>query len=158
MVGHCYFTTGQTCEIRVQCCTGISLLAFSLPSKGLTISYVDNFVQQWGIPQPTGQRSKVDIISGWELEAGRYFSLRLWIHQDLLSKPLRQWLLSDGISKRYNYQWNTVSSVIPTFLSPRLYFSNTNKIVIMPKKSCCSFVHMDFLVTYYCKFHKKYTT
>ena len=117
VVGHCYFTTGLTYEIRVQCRTRLSLLAFSLPSKGLTISNVDNFVQLWGIRQPTGQRSNVDIIIGWELEAGRYFSLGLWIHRDLLSKPLRQCQLSDGISKRYIYQWNTVSSVIPTLYS-----------------------------------------
>ena len=30
--------------------TRLSILAFSLPCKGLTISYVDNFVPQWGNP------------------------------------------------------------------------------------------------------------
>ena len=55
VVGHCYFTTGLTCEIRVWCRTRLSLLAFSLPSKGITISSVNNFIQLWGIRQVSGQ-------------------------------------------------------------------------------------------------------
>ena len=99
VVGHCVISQQAWLEKLVYNRTRLSLLAFSLLNKELTISYVVTSNNSGGIRQPTGQRSNVEIIIGWELEAGRFSALRLWIHQDLLNKPLRQRLLSDGISK-----------------------------------------------------------